>query len=165
MSKADKIVAAGAAFIAIVLFCFFAMVYSWDRSETVEAYRQRVIAQVNQALLDPADPVRQRIESAHVTVTATSARVTSCVVRTVDGGDKAGKNDRNISEVDLVITVFWEGWIQKDGFTELEILYDVQAGRVKETKFLRSNAMVNLETTNWFAVGSAIGYCLASLGD
>lgn len=69
----------------------------------------------------------------------------------------AGKNGSNVAQIDLVITVVWDGWIQKNGFTEFEISYDNQAKVVKETKYLRSSAVINIDTIDWTAVGYAVG--------
>ena len=143
--------------LAIVLLCVF-----WPRGESVETYRGRLIAAVNQTLLDPNHPIRQKIESNHVTVTVKSARVTACTIQTVNGSDNAGKDGSNVATVDLVITAIWDGYVHKDGFTEVEVLYDNQNKITKETRFLRSNAVVNLDKVNWFDVGYIIGQCIGN---
>jgi hypothetical protein len=125
--------------------------------QTVGYYQQQLISGINQMLERPENPIRKRIEDAHVTVTAKSAKVSACTVYTVDGSNYTGEHDSNISEIDLVITVIWDGWLQQKGYTEFEIVYDAQNKIVKETKYLRSSAKVNMETVNWFAVGYTIG--------
>ena len=95
-------------------------------------------------------------------MTAKSGKVTTCSVRTVDGSDNAGKNGSNVSEIDLVITVNWDGWIQKGGYTEFEMDYDNQNKVVKKTAFLRSNATIDWPKVNWFKVGFVIGQTLAA---
>jgi hypothetical protein len=141
--------------VAIVVFVFFLL---WPHGgESVEKYRERVIAFENQQLESSDNLIRKQIEDAHVTVTAKSARVTACRMLTIDGTDNAGKYGSNIAEVDFVITVIWDGWIQKGGYTEVEIDYDPQNKVVKQTKYLRSNALVNLDNVNWFQVGFDLG--------
>ena len=157
MSTSSKFIVCAIAIIAVFLF--------WKPlgSDSVDAYRQRMIAEVNQELLKKENPVRQRIESAHVTVTVKSAKVSSCIVTTIDGTDKAGRNGSNVREVTLDITTYWDGWLHKDGYTEFRIVYDPQSRKAKETKFLKSNAMLNLETVDWYSVGFAFGTFLATL--
>ena len=155
MSTKAKVIAA-----AVVLFVIFLV---WPRSESVESYRARLIAEVNQELARNDNWIRKKIEDAHVTVTAKSARVTGCSVRTVDGSSSAGRKGSNVADVDLVITVIWDGWIQKNGYTEFEVLYDNQNRKTKEAKYLRSNAVINLDTVDWFGVGFQIGAFLATL--
>ena len=154
MSTKSKIITAVVILFAIIVF--------WPRGESVEKYRDQLIAGVNQELAASDNPVRKKIEDAHVTATAKSARVTACSVRTVDGSDNAGKNGSNVAEIDLVITVIWDGWIQKDGFTEFEIDYDNQSKATKGAKYLRSSAMVNFDTVDWFQVGYTIGGYIAA---
>jgi hypothetical protein len=132
-------------------------------SQTVDQYRNSVITEINQDLMDANHSVRKRIESAHLSVVAKSAKVTSCKIKTIDGSDKAGKDGSNVSEVDVVITVIWDGIIQTDGYTEFQIVYDNQNNTVKEARFLNSNAMFNWETVDWWSVGWSIGSIIALL--
>jgi hypothetical protein len=155
--KAKTIAAIIAAAVAVFLLALV-----WPRSESVESYRGRLITEVNQALARDDNWIRKKIEDAHVTVTTKSARVTACTVSTVDGSGRAGRNGSNVSDVDLVITVIWDGWIQKNGYTEFEVLYDNQNKRTKDTRYLRSNAMINLDTVDWFGVGVQVGAFLAT---
>lgn len=131
--------------------------------ESVDQFRSRLIASENQYLTRPDNKVCQKIADAHVTVTVTSATVSACRVYTVDGSNKAGKNDSNISEIDIVYTVNWHGIIQKNGFTEFELDYDYINKKVKDAKYLRSNALINLDTVDWFGVGEELGALIASL--
>lgn len=130
--------------------------------ETVAAYRTRVIAELDRDLQRKDHGVRKRIESAHVTVTARGASVTQCTVKTIDGTEIAGHNGSNVSEITLVITVSWDGFIQKGGYTEFMLVFDPRTEVVKEAKFLSSNATFNWETTDWFKVGEVIGASLAT---
>lgn len=155
-TKAKSIIA------VVVILAVLLYWHQRNQGESVQSFQQRVIAECNQELLNPDNPIRKRIEDAHMTVTVKSASVTSCNVQTVDGSDHAGLNDRNISEIDVVITLVWDGWIQKDGYTEFEVSYDYQNKTVKETKYLKSNALINMETVDWFSVGYSVGEFLAS---
>jgi len=135
-----------------------------SRQESVQEFGQRQISMIDKELLDPNNAICKRIEAAHITVTAKSAKVTQWQAQTIDGSNNAGKNGSNIGDIDMVITVIWDGLLQKDGFTEIEILYDNQNKRTKATKYLRSSALVNWENVDWKAVGFVIGqYIAASL--
>jgi len=156
---ANRMRIAGIAIAAVlVVWIAWSLFGSFD---SVESYRHKVISQLNRELLDRNNAIRKRIEHAHVTVTSTGAKVSSCAIRTVDGSQRAGKRGSNIGQVDVVITVFWNGYIQKNGFTEFEVVYDAQNNKVKETKFLKSNANFNWETVNWYKVGYDAGYAIA----
>jgi hypothetical protein len=97
------------------------------------------------------------IEKAHVTVRAKSAKVTACTIRTVDGSDRVGRNGSNVSDVDWVITVVWDGRIQKVGYTELELVYDNQNRVTKNFKILKTNARVNVYEIDWPKLAFKIG--------
>jgi hypothetical protein len=145
-----------------VILVLIGIWFFWPKGPSVEEYRAAVIAEMNRNLALSDNAVRKKIEDAHLTVTAKDASVTSCDIRTVDGSDRAGKNGSNVAEIDCVITVKWDGWIQHDGFTEFEIVYDNQTKTVKETKYLRSNALINIDTIDWSAVGYAVGQYIAA---
>jgi hypothetical protein len=133
------------------------------KAESVEMYRTRVIDAVNTDLARPDNAIRKRIEAAHVTVTAKSAKVTACTVRTVDGSSIIGQGGSNLADIDLIVTVFWDGWVEKNGYTEFRILYDCRNNQTKEVKYLKSSALINMETVDWFGVGFKIGSCIALL--
>lgn len=151
-------------FMVIVVFAFiggyFLLGPLLAGGESADQFCQRLIASENQSLTRPDNVVCQKIADAHVTVTVTGASVSSCRVHTVDGSNKAGKNESNISEVDIIYTVNWKGIIQKNGFTEFEVDFDWINKKVKDAKYLRSNALINLDTVNWFEVGAALGGAL-----
>lgn len=143
---------------AVIFIALVVVFFIWTKGESVESYRTRLVAGVNQKLELNNNGIRKRIEGAHLTVTAKSAKVTSCVIRTIDGSNNAGREGSNVSEVDMVVTVFWDGYFQKNGYTELQVIYDAQNKSVKETKYLKSNAVFNMEKIDWFSVG----YCAAA---
>lgn len=136
-----------------------------SQSETVQQFRDQLIAQQNQWLAQSDNPIRKKIENAHMTVTAKGASVSSCSVQTIDGTENAGKNGSNVSEIDIIYTVTWDGWFQKDGYTEFEVDYDNQNRMVKNTKYLRSSALFNADTINWVEVGFFVGQAIAASAD
>jgi hypothetical protein len=149
--------------VTIAVLALLVVFILYPRSETVDSYRSRLIASFNQNLESPTNAVRKKVEDAHLTVTAKSAKVTSCTVRTVDGSDRVGRKESNVADIDIVITVSWDGVIQKDGYTEVEIIYDGQNKKVKKYAIVRSNAAFNVEAIDWFSVGVYIGELIASL--
>jgi len=160
MKIATKIAIGVIVAIVGIWICF--KIFDSSSEESVDSYRQKVIAAVNQDLMNPDSAARRRVESAHMTVTAKRAYVSSCIVQTVDGSNRVGKNGNNISGINVVITVIWDGWIHKDGFTELQIEYNPQT-QARSTRFLRSNAVFNWETVDWSSVGYTVGYIAGAL--
>ena len=163
VTQKGKIKAAGWVFAVLIVYWTCSPAKQGESArESVGEYRDQLIAEVNHDLENPDNPIRRKIENAHVTVTAKSANVTSCSVYTVDGSNNAGKNGGNVSEIDMVITVMWDGWIDKNGFTEFEVDYDNQNRVVKNSKYLRSSAMINLDTVDWYSVGTTVGGYIAA---
>jgi hypothetical protein len=149
-------------FIGGFIIIYIALALFSGGGESVEQFRDRLIATENQALTRPDNAITKKIEGAHVTVTVTGAMVSSCQIYTVDGTGKAGKNDSNISEVDIIYTVNWDGVFQKNGFTEFELDYDYLNRKVKGTKYLRSSALINLDNVNWAEVGADLAVLIGS---
>lgn len=121
----------------------------YDRGPSIEDFRQEFITRMDQALVDPENRFRKKIENAHWTVKTTSARVTGCSVYTVDGSDRAGKDCANISEIDCVVTAFWDGVIQKGGYTEIRMSIDGRTGQLKSCAYVGGNALFNAEEIDW----------------
>ncbi len=65
-----------------------------------------------------------------------------------------------MSEITILLLLRWQGPITRDGFTELKVVYNVPGKLVVESKFLRSNAMYNLATVDWFKVGMTLAMVL-----
>jgi hypothetical protein len=105
----------------------------------------------------PKGDFAKRVEAMHVTVTFKQANVRVAGVKTIDGTQKAGRDGRNVLECTFVITARWDGYVQKDGFTDMEIVWDNQARQVKLSRFLNSSAVINTETIDWTAVGFTVG--------
>lgn len=128
---------------------------------TVKDYIQDERQKLEQQLNTKPNDFGKHIENIHVTVTYKGGHVKSMTAKTVDGSNIAGPNGSNISEVDVVITAYWDGYLQKNGFTEMELLYDARGDTLKSVKYLDSNAVFNLTTVDWFKVGFTIGAWLA----
>lgn len=148
---------------------FFAIVDSKPgsstRGPTVEDFRQQFIARLDEDLADPQNFIRRKIENAHWTVKTTSARVTACSVYSVDGTDRAGKDYSNIGDIDFIVTAFWDGVLQKGGYTEIRMTVDARSGQLKSCAYVGGNAAFNAETIDWFEVGkTAAPYVLSLVG-
>lgn len=123
---------------------------------TVSDYRARFMREVGEELAK-SSALRKRIEEAHVTVTVGSAEIVRCDVTTVDGSDKAGKDDANIDRVSTLIRFRWTGMIDA-GYTDLRIVYDVRNKRLEKSEIEYTTALVNVEDPSfWYGVGSLIG--------
>lgn len=133
---------------------------------TVSDYKAMVINEVNEELSKSDSKLKKMIEDAHVTVTVTSTEIIRCDVITLDGTDKVGKGDSNIDKVSMVIRFQWDGILHKGGYTDLNLVYNVQSKHY-ESKIVETTALVD-EKSNpgdwsklWFDVGWLIGEALA----
>lgn len=126
---------------------------------TVEEYIQDNRESLEQVLKTIPNFISEQIEIIHFGVTYKGGHVNSMTARTVDGSNIAGANGSNISEVTVAFTLYWEGFVEKKGFTEMEYVFDVRGEEpiVKSVNYGRSNAMWNLKTIDWFKVGARIG--------
>lgn len=149
---------------SLVLFLATAVLIGWldgvasrgNSGPSVEDYRLQFISKMDEDLADPENFIRKKIENAHWTVKTSSARVTACSVYSVDGSDRGGKGYSNISEVDFIVTTFWDGILQKGGFTEIRMTIDAKSGQVKTCAYVGGNATFNVETIDWFKVGETV---------
>ena len=130
----------------------------WERN--VSDYKAEIIKNINDELSKPDSRLKKRIEDAHLTVTVTSSRIVRCDVATVDGTERAGKDDSNIAEVSLLIRFNWKGKIDT-GYTDLRIVRDIQNDRLLKSEIEYTTALINTEDPElWSAVGALIGAAL-----
>ena len=129
---------------------------------TVSDFRAECIRDFNKDLSRSNSKLRKFIEYAHVTVTVKSANITRCEVTTIDGTEKAGKNNSNIAEVSMLIRFLWEGIIDT-GYTDLRILWDAQSNSIIKSKIEYTTAWINTQDPDlWWNVGYAIGTIIGS---
>ena len=155
---------------AIALVCITVIgviaVVGKGHERTVAEYRAAVIQRVHNDLSKSDSKLKKQIEDAHVTVTVTSTEILRCEVTTFDGTDKAGECDSNIDKVSMLLRFRWDGQIHKGGYTDLELVYDVQNKR-QESKIVYTTAIVDEKSRPgswfkfWYEVGSLIGTLLA----
>jgi hypothetical protein len=143
----------GAAAVVIVLGLtfFFAKPHEPTLDEWKDAERQHLNAE-----LAKSPKAKHYIENIHPLVTFTGAAVKSIAGTTVDGSKRTGKGGSNIAEVEFVVTYHWEGPVQKNGYTEVLYVWDMQANRLKTSRYLDTTALVNLDNIDWFKVGLEI---------
>lgn len=141
----------------LLLFC------SLNAGESVDAFQKRLVNALEVELASPSHAIRKRVEAAHVTVTSTGARVTECHIKTLDGSNRAGKNGSNIREIDMIVTVYWDGVFQKGGYTQLQMILDAQSNTMITTRYVGGNAKFNAETTDWFEVGQKMAPAVFAL--
>lgn len=147
--------------IAIIVIVILLLNHSTEKTKTVEEWVRVLTSSINEELRDtkngPWKNVYRHIESAHATVTAKSGYVKTCQVETIDGSNKVGSNEENISRVHLVITVRWDGIIHRNGYTDFYFLLDPRQNTALEAKIIDTNAMINLEDPAlWEEAGAAI---------
>lgn len=124
------------------------------KGPTVAEYTRREIAAMNEQLARGV--LAKFTEDMHPGVAYREATLTSLRLTTVDGTNSAGIDGNNISEVHAVFVVKWRGPITQDGFTEVALVYDRPAKLIKEAKYLRSNAAINLNAIDWESVGATL---------
>ena len=158
---------------AVALLCIsvvgvMAIVSSWDggpvggfcHERTVSDYKADAIKEINQELSKPDSKLKKFIEDAHLTVTVKSTSIVRCDVTTVDGSEKAGKNDSNIDRISLLVRFNWVGLIDT-GYSDLRLEYDVQNDRLLKSEIEYTTALINLNDPQfWFGVGELIGAAL-----
>ncbi len=126
---------------------------------TIDDVRREIIADVERDLANPSAPLRKRIENAHMTVDVTSTKVVRCDISTRDGSNRAGRDDSNVSMVELLIRFNWTGFLDS-GYTDLKITHDAVNDRT-EAVIDYTTAMLNLEDKElWTDVGFILGACL-----
>ena len=135
---------------------------------SVDEFQRRTREKLNKELMNPSSEFRNavfsRIEKAHVTVTAKSAEITKCNIRTIDGSDSVKNDGENVLSYDYNVRVRWDGVFHKNGSTTLNIIqqrnnkgeYGVQSAQI-----IQSDAVVNVEDPDfWYGVGFAAGVLL-----
>lgn len=134
---------------------------SQTKERTVSDYRSEVMRDINVELSKPDSKLKKRIEGAHLTVTVKSTSIVWCDVTTIDGSDKAGKDDSNIDKVSMLIRFNWAGNVDT-GFTDLLLEYDVRNDRLLKSEIDHTTALVNVEDPSfWWNVGATVGALLA----
>ena len=137
----------------------------WAKERTVADFRKKLVNEFDAELAKPNSTLRKRIENAHVTVKVTSTEIVRCDVATVDGTERAGRNDDNIDKVSLLVRFNWKGLVDT-GFTDLRIVHDFQNRRTLKSEIEYTTALVNAEDPEfWWNVGAIIGTALMSEGD
>ncbi len=131
-----------------------------SKERTVSDYRVEQIREVETELAKPNSKLKKRIEDAHLTVTVKSTNIVHCDVTTVDGSDRAGKDDSNIDKVSMLIRFNWKGKIDT-GYTDLRLVYDVKNDRLEKSEIEYTTALINVEDPSfWYGVGAIIGSML-----
>jgi hypothetical protein len=144
--------------VGIVLVTLMAALAFSDHGETMESWIQNQRKVYDAELLTSSEP-KKMIENIHPFVTFSSANVKFIRATTVDGTQKSGKDGANISELEVVVTYQWEGLVEKNGFTYVQYVFNMQNRKLKSTKYLATNAPVNLDNIDWFK----LGYMLAPI--
>lgn len=132
----------------LVVALLFTQTREYSLSEWKEMQRKKINAE-----LKSSPDVKSFIEEIHPLVKFTGAAVKSLDVRTVDGTDRVGRRGSNISELEYVVTFYWEGPVQKNGYTEILYIWDMQGNQIKTYRYLDSTATINLDNIDWKKVG------------
>ena len=151
-------VVGGAGFLLLMLIVLTVTRFE-RRGQTVDAWVANERPQWA-AEISGSATVKKYIEDIHPMVTYKRAAISEMRAVTVDGSNNAGPRGENISEVEVLVTFYWEGPVTKDGFTEVRFNYDYQGRQLKSQRFEQSNAKINLATVDWFKVGVALGTLL-----
>jgi len=157
--------------IVVVVALYFTSGGTTNQNFTKQEYAQAVVKKVNNDLANnPRHGIFRMVERAHVSVAAKSGSVTFIEVQTIDGSNFVGlegSNITNISFVEMQITVFWDGWIHKNGRTVVEFVLYPSSDQVSTPRIVATDAEVNIKDPGWwremgesFLKGVAIGIAL-----
>ena len=128
--------------------------------QTVDQFKDYFVQKTNAELANPESGLRKYIEDAHLSVTVSKAYVRDCAVTTVDGSNLVGNEFSNLDEVSLTIRFYWDGILDRDGHTDLNLTYDVRAEKVKNAEMGESTAIINIKDPKfWLGVGEALALC------
>ena len=146
--------------VAVLLGAFaLAFFLTAERTLSLEEWKDAELRQLNAELVT-SKKLKPYIERIHPLVTFTGAGVKAITVSTVDGSKRVGKNGSNIAEVEFIVTYHWEGPVQKNGYTEVLYVWDMQANRLKTSRYLATSAVMNLDDIDWFTIGAEIARVL-----
>lgn len=149
----------GIGVVAIALLCMTGIVSTGER--TASDYKNEIQQVIDEELAKSDSMLKKRIEDAHLTVKVTSTRIVRCDVSTLDGTERAGKDDSNIDKVSMLIRFNWNG-VFDIGYTDLRFVYDAQNDRVLKSEIEYTTAMFNSEDPDfWWDVGFLIGTVMA----
>ena len=90
-------------------------------------------ALVQQNLAAPDNEVRIFVEYAHRTVKVKRLELVKCEVKTTDGAEAVNADLSNIERVEVVVRAVWDGWVVKDGATEVRYMYIPKDGKLHPT--------------------------------
>jgi hypothetical protein len=57
---------------------------------------------------------------------------------------------------DFIYTVYWEGPVQKDGFTKCRWLFDLESERTQDLIVLQTNGITNDQVGHWLKTGGKV---------
>jgi hypothetical protein len=147
------LIAGGAAVIVLAFVLVFLV--SKRRELTLDEWKDAERQHLNIELATSAK-LKPYIERIHPLVSFTGAAIKSIAVTTVDGSERTGKGGSNVAELEFIVTYHWEGPVQKNGYTEVLYVWDMQANRMKTSRYLDSTAVMNLDNIDWFKLGLEI---------
>lgn len=130
---------------------------------TVADFRNDTEQNINRALQQENNMIKQLVETAHVTVTLTEAYVSDVRATTKDGSNLAGRNGSNIKNTKIYITTRWDGFLHKNGKTVVELSYERvrDEWKVMDAKIVETDAWVDITDSKfWYKVGVGIGVLL-----
>ena len=128
---------------------------------TVDDFKAEIARQIDEDLSKPDSALKKFVEDAHLTVTVKSARIVRCDVTTVNGSESAGKDNANIDKVSMLVRFEWEGIVDKDGYTDLRIVYDARNDRLVKSEIEHTTALINVKDPKlWYGIGELLGATL-----
>ena len=133
----------------------------WQKERKISDCRDEAIQSVNRELSEPNSKIKKWVENAHKTVTVTSTEIVRCDVKTFDGTENAGKDDSNIDTITMLIRFRWDGIFDKGGYTDLQLVCDVQNKRLESKMVYTTAAIKNDE--DWFNLWYGVGYLFGGL--
>lgn len=107
---------------------------------------------------------RQQIfDGLHPIGRATDARLHSLEIKWKD--NVRTNKEKDILGMAVRYTVFWEGPVNKQGFTKLFSVYDVEVGRIIATDLLATNGLTTNEVAEGVGFAIGLGLSVGSQGE
>ena len=92
-------------------------------------------AAIQKGLSAGDNEVRAFVEYAHRTVKVKTLELVKCEVTTTDGDEVVNADLSDVREIEIVIRAVWDGWVAKNGETEVRYTLVPKGGILHPTPF------------------------------
>ena len=126
-----------------------------EPGKSIEEYSEEIERKFNNDLKSRDNPLRKRIENAHITVTVKSAYVSNIKITTKNGKKRILK-ESDIRRIEIEFTTIWDGIIHRNGKTIFSLVVEDTGEGLQpiEAEITYTDAWFNIEDPMfWFKAG------------